>query len=294
MFEPLRCSRYHEGRSTPVTEAHNPNATDSPVEGGSPCSSASSASWLCRPRHPSDKSIDERRKLRDGSANSPSHHALALTVSVLVTVVGCAGGQSDSGNSQPHSSPRQDTTSAPRATDSALPERAPVTAEHRPARSKSRPSASTPTSSISDSIPMEHSRSHRMGRTQGGTPALPHPVRSDRQSSPATSTGKAPTGSSSICGISKQEPTSSSPAKTEVAQCSPLPVSNTSPKRTFPPTLYTATSTTPDSGSSRAVDPSTKPHAVTTTTSSHSPTWPNRLRRRSTPLRKSARTVGEQ
>ena len=117
---------------------------------------------------------------------------------------------------------------------------------------------------------------------------------SDRQSSPATSTGKAPTGSSSICGISKQEPTSSSPAKTEVAQCSPLPVSNTSPKRTFPPTSYTATSTTPDSGSSRAVDPSTKPHAVTTTTSSHSPTWPNRLRRRSTPLRKSARTVGEQ
>ena len=60
--------------------------------------------------------------------------ALSLTVSVLVTVVGCAGGQSDSGNSQPHSSPRQDTTSAPRATDSALPERAPVTAEHRPAR----------------------------------------------------------------------------------------------------------------------------------------------------------------
>ena len=36
MFEPLRCSRYHEGRSTPVTEAHNPNAADSPVEGGSP------------------------------------------------------------------------------------------------------------------------------------------------------------------------------------------------------------------------------------------------------------------
>ncbi|MGE2843065.1 sortase domain-containing protein [Rhodococcus sp. 2.95] len=220
--------------------------------------------------------------------------ALALTVSVLVTVVGCAGGQSDSGNSQPHSSPRQDTTSAPRATDSALPERAPVTAEHRPARLEI-PSIGVDTDIIDLGLDTDGALEVPPdGKDAGWYTGAPAPG----EVGPAIIAGHVDwqgtdgvffdlrnleTGADII--VTREDGSRAVFTATSVEHF---------PKRTFPPTSYTATSTTPDSGSSRAVDPSTKPHAVTTTTSSHSPTWPNRLRRRSTPLRKSARTVGEQ
>ena len=192
---------------------------------------------------------------------------------------------------------RLDKTPHPRhaPTDSALPERAPVTAEHRPARLE---------------IP-SHRRRHRHHRsrtryrwsTRGPTGwegrrvvhrRSPHPG----EVGPAIIAGHVDwqgtdgvffdlrnleTGADII--VTREDGSRAVFTATSVEHF---------PKRTFPPTSYMATSTTPDSGSSRAVDPSTKPHAVTTTTSSHSQTWPNRLRRRSTPLRKSARTVGEQ
>jgi len=60
--------------------------------------------------------------------------AIALAVSVLLTVVGCAGGQVDAGNSQPHPSSRQSANSAPSTPDSAQPEKVPVTAAQRPVR----------------------------------------------------------------------------------------------------------------------------------------------------------------
>ena len=94
----------------------------------------------------------------------------------------------------------------------ALPERAPVTAEHRPARLEI-PSIGVDTDIIDLGLDTDGALEVPPDGKDAGVVhrRFPHPVRSDRQSSPATSTGKAPTGSSSICGISKQEPTSSSP-----------------------------------------------------------------------------------
>ncbi|ROZ52942.1 class F sortase [Rhodococcus sp. WS1] len=60
--------------------------------------------------------------------------AIALAVSALLTVVGCAGGQVDAGNSQPHPPSRQSAPSAPSAPDSVQLEKVPVTAAQRPVR----------------------------------------------------------------------------------------------------------------------------------------------------------------
>jgi sortase (surface protein transpeptidase) len=60
--------------------------------------------------------------------------AVALAVSVLLTVVGCAGGQFDAGNSQPHPSSRQSANSAQSTSDSAHSEKVPSTAAQRPVR----------------------------------------------------------------------------------------------------------------------------------------------------------------
>ncbi|MGG7104781.1 class F sortase [Rhodococcus sp. 24CO] len=56
--------------------------------------------------------------------------ALVFTVSALLTVIGCADGQVDTGNSPSHSSSRQDAPPASSAPDSVQPE----AAAHRPAR----------------------------------------------------------------------------------------------------------------------------------------------------------------
>ena len=60
--------------------------------------------------------------------------AVALAVSALLTVVGCAGGQFDAGNSQPHPSSRQSANSAQSTSDSAHSEKVPPTAAQRPVR----------------------------------------------------------------------------------------------------------------------------------------------------------------
>ena len=60
--------------------------------------------------------------------------AVALAVSALLTVVGCAGGQFDAGNSQPHPSSRQSANSAQSTSDSAHSEKVPSTAAQRPVR----------------------------------------------------------------------------------------------------------------------------------------------------------------